>query len=95
MNIRHEAEKKSFVAYDDAGKEMGKLVYSLAKEGKMITIDSTMVDPEYRGQKIGDYLIQDLIADARAKEAKIWPVCPFAVAYFQKHPGEYDDVLLK
>lgn len=95
MDIRHEKDKKSFVAYDEAGKEMGQMIYSLAKEGKMITIDSTMVDPEFRGQKIGDYLIQALIADARENKAEIWPVCPFAVAYFKKHPGEYDDVLSK
>lgn len=95
MNIRNEKEKKAFVAYNEDGKEMGKMVYSLAKEGKMITIDHTEVDPAFQGQKVGDHLIQNLIAWAREEKAEIWPVCPFAVAYFKKHPGEYGDVLLK
>lgn len=95
MDIRNEKERKAFVAYNGEGKEMGEMVYSLAKEGKMITIDHTEVNPAFQGQKVGDHLIQNLIEWARAEKAEIWPVCPFAVAYFKKHLGEYEDVLLK
>lgn len=95
MIVRNEKEKKAFVAYNQEGKKMGEMVYSLAKEGKMITIDHTEVDPAFQGQKVGDHLIQNLIEWVREEKAKIWPVCPFAVAYFKKYPGEYEDVLLK
>ena len=78
---------------EDNGKEMGKISYSESE--KMIIIDSTQVDPLYKGQKIGDQLVEAVVKFARDAQKKIIPLCPFAQAYFEKRPDQYTDVLDK
>ena len=44
------------------------------------------------GRGIASRLAKHVIADARARDLLILPVCPFFAAYFQKHP-EHADVV--
>lgn len=92
MKITHDPSGKLFRAKDDE-KEMGKISYSESE--KIIIIDSTQVDPLYKGQKIGDQLIEAVVKFAREAQKKIIPLCPFAKAYFEKRPSQYTDVLDK
>ena len=92
VRITHYPSEKLFKAEGD-GKEMGKISYSESE--KLIIIDSTQVDSIYKGQKIGDQLVEAVVKFARDTHKKIVPLCPFAKAYFEKRPGQYTDVLDK
>jgi uncharacterized protein len=72
---------------------LAEMTFSRASE-RLIIIDHTDVPDALRGQHVGNILLERAIADARAKGAKIFPLCPFAAAQFRKH-AEYQDVLSK
>ena len=55
-----------------------------------IAIDSTFVPPEYRGRGIAQALVERGIADARANNVKIKPVCSYVAAQFRRHPAWSD-----
>jgi len=60
--------------------------------GNKIIIDHTSVDETLQGQNIGKRLVDSAVQFARAKEIKIFALCPFAKSVFDKNP-EYADVL--
>jgi len=51
-----------------------------------IAIDHTGVPPEFRGRGIAERLVNRAIADARAENGKIVPLCSYVVAQFRRHP---------
>ncbi len=57
-----------------------------------ISIDHTLVPPEFRGQKIADRLMVRAIEDAKTKGDKIIPACSYVAAQFKRHP-EWADLL--
>ena len=61
---------------------------------RMIIIDHTEVPEALRGQGVGDRLVAQAVADARAEGFAIFPLCPFAASRFRKNP-DYRDVLSK
>lgn len=69
---------------------MGELTY-LVKEG-VIVVDHIFVHPDYRGQKLARTLVLAAIEKARHENLKIFPTCPYAVAFF-KHHSEYASLL--
>jgi predicted GNAT family acetyltransferase len=73
------------------GKAVAEMTFSRASD-RLIIIDHTEVPEALRGRRIGNLLLERAIADARASGGKIYPLCPFAAAQFQRHP-EYQDVL--
>ena len=75
MRFTHYPNEKLFKA-EDNGKEMGKISYSESE--KMIIIDSTQVDPIYKGQKIGDQLVEAVVKfarDAQKQNNSSLPIC--------------------
>ena len=70
---------------------VAKMTFVYAGITKFI-IDHTEVNPEHNGKGYGKLLIQKAIAFAKEKDFKIIPLCPFAKAYFDKHP-ELSDLL--
>ncbi|MGX7030345.1 GNAT family N-acetyltransferase [Vagococcus zengguangii] len=79
-----------FIMTDETGQKMGEITFSIAGDTRLI-IDHTFVDPAFRGQKIGDQLVNQVVLKARAEGKKIIPLCPFAKRQFQQHL-EYQDV---
>ncbi|WPR71746.1 GNAT family N-acetyltransferase [Flavobacterium sp. NG2] len=73
-------------------KVVAKMTFVFAGPAKFI-IDHTEVNPEYNGKGFGKILIQKAIGFAKDKNSKIIPLCPFAKAYFEKHP-ELNNVLV-
>lgn len=66
---------------------------TFSKTGEhLIIIEHTAVPEGLRGRRIGNVLLEQAIADARASGTKIFALCPFAAAQFRRHP-EYRDVL--
>ena len=70
---------------------LAEMTFSRAGE-HLIIIDHTAVPEDLRGQRVGNRLLEQAIADAREKGFKIFALCPFAAAQFRRHP-EYRDVL--
>lgn len=66
------------------------MTFSLAGD-KMMIIDSTFVDDAYRGQGLGNALLDSVVAQAREEGRKIVPLCPFAKAQFDKNE-KYKDI---
>lgn len=77
----------------ERGNRKAEMGYTNAGEDKII-IDHTFVDTMFRGEHIGGDLVKAGVDFARESSLKIIPLCPFAMAEFDKHP-EYADVLVK
>lgn len=90
--IKH--EKGRYFIKNDQGQTVGELLYSDIAQGKAISIDSTRVNPDYRGNGIAGRLLQRAVQDAAASKKSIKPVCPYAKAAFLKNP-EYAKLTFK
>lgn len=75
--------------------------FELDVDGQLAIADCIMQNDEWivthvevpralRGGGVASSLAQGLIEQARAKNKRVVPVCPFMVAYFQRHPEAHD-----
>ncbi|MFN3931164.1 MAG: GNAT family N-acetyltransferase [Brevundimonas sp.] len=87
-DIRDNAEAHRYELPVDG--KVAVVVYNLSGQNLMIT--ETLVPEALEGQGIASRLAKHVIADARARDLLILPVCPFFSAYLQKHP-EHADVV--
>jgi hypothetical protein len=62
--------------------------------GTRVIIDHTDVDDRLRGSGAGKKLVQAAVEWARAENARLMPLCPFARSVFDRTP-EYSDVLAR
>ncbi len=58
-----------------------------------IIVDHTSVGDEFRGQGVGDQLLEKMVEYARENHLKVKPLCPFVKARMAKYPEKYGDVL--
>jgi hypothetical protein len=72
-------------------KDQPEMTFSRANP-QLIIVDHTYVPEHDRGKGIAGALVDRLIADAREKNFKIIPLCPYVKRKFQEHP-EWADVL--
>ena len=70
--------------------DLAVVTYNLSPPNLMIT--ETLVPQRLEGRGIASRLVRHVIADAKARDLLILPVCPFFSAFFQKHP-EHADVV--
>jgi predicted GNAT family acetyltransferase len=87
---REETGSKGRYVYRADGAE-AELTFSRAGEG-LVIIDHTGVPAAFRGQGVGQALVERAVADFRAEGRKVLPLCPFAAAQFRRHP-EWADLL--
>jgi predicted GNAT family acetyltransferase len=73
-------------------KRLAEMTYTVA--GTRVIIDHTDVDDALRGTGAGKKLVAAAVEWARAENARLMPLCPFARSVFDKTP-EYGDVLVK
>ena len=64
-------------------------------EGDRITIFHAEIDPEYRGQGLGDELAHDALEDVRRRGLVLVPRCPFIASYVRRHPDPYLDLVVE
>lgn len=67
------------------------ITYSIAGKN-LIIIDHTEVNENFAGKGYGKMLVEAVIEKAEKEKIKILPLCPFANAFFKKHP-EYHHLL--
>jgi hypothetical protein len=91
--IRHErsGHRGSFAWFQE-GKRLAQMTYTVA--GSRVIIDHTEMDEALRGTGVGRKLVHAAVEWARAENARLMPLCPFAQSVFDKTP-EYADVLAK
>ncbi len=86
-----ESESKGIVYINEGGDNLAEMTWVKGGEGYII-VDHTMVDDSLRGQGVGQKLLNRIVELARERNLKILPLCPFAVAAFNK-TAEIRDVL--
>ncbi|SEJ96241.1 hypothetical protein SAMN05518849_12123 [Sphingobium sp. AP50] len=59
------------------------------REGALV-FTHTQVPAALEGQGVGSRLIGAALADARAQNLKVVPLCEFVAAYIERHPQEQD-----
>jgi predicted GNAT family acetyltransferase len=72
------------------GEPAGLIRYT--RDGDVITLVHTEVEPKFEGHGVGSTLIQGALDDIRAHGRRVRPVCPFVRAYLERHP-EYADLV--
>ena len=60
------------------------------ERGDAIVVPHVETDPARRGQGMADRLMAGVLADLRATNRKIVPLCPFADTYIRERPEEQD-----
>ena len=55
-----------------------------------IVVPHVETDPALRGQGMADRLMAGVLADLRASNRRIVPLCPFADTYIRERPEEQD-----
>jgi len=91
MELSIEDRKFSFI--NEKGNQIAEIIYSLAGE-KIIIIDHTEVNDDYRGSLLGYKLFLEVVELAKNTGKKIIPLCPYAKSVFDK-TDEFDEVLFK
>jgi uncharacterized protein len=85
-----EGDSKGRYVYRAGGDE-AEMTFSKAG-AHLVIIDHTEVPGAFRGQGVGQALVERGVADFRAAGKKVLPLCPFAAAQFRRHP-EWADLL--
>lgn len=76
----------------DGMREQAEITISKATP-HLVIADHTFVPEAMRGQGVAIALAERLISDARRKNQRIVPLCPFLRAYAEKHSKELNDVI--
>jgi len=82
--------KGRYVGAVDGVDGEAELTFSIANP-KLVIADHTEVPESMRGRGIGRLLVERLVADARAEDFKVIPLCPYVNAERRKHP-EWADI---
>lgn len=67
-------------------------VIRYTRDGDIVTLVHTEVEPAFEGEGIGSALVGGALDDIRAKGKTFRPFCPFVAAYLKRHP-EYADLV--
>jgi uncharacterized protein len=56
------------------------------RDGDVVTLVHTEVDPAFEGHGVGSVLVKGALDDARARGLTVRPLCPFVAAWLRRHP---------
>lgn len=93
MLIQQEQEgSKGAFFVQENDERLAEMTYTMSSDTLLI-IDHTEVSPQLRGKNAGYQLVEQAVEYARAKDLKIFPLCPFARSVFEKNSAAFADVL--
>lgn len=75
--IKHLQNQNRFIITNEMGIEIGKLKYDVNNMNNFI-ISSTFIAPDYRGQSLGEKLVQEALDYAKGNHFYVESVCSFA-----------------
>lgn len=91
MELKHkETTNRNRFYLLDEGKEVGESTYVYVKD-HIIDINHTEIDINYRGQNLGEKLIEAVVNFARKKGIHVSASCPYAKKVLAR-TDKYDDV---
>jgi predicted GNAT family acetyltransferase len=67
---------------------------SYVRDGDVVDMQHTVVDPHLQEQGLGSELVAAALADARDRGLEVKPTCGFVAAYIREHP-EYADLVAR
>lgn len=76
---------------DVSGEEIGYMSFFIGTS-HILTLDHTLVYPEYEGQGYAGQLAKALVEYLTNEQLLVRPVCSYVQTYFQRHP-EYTHLL--
>lgn len=79
-------------AVNKEGTKMGEITYKLMGDDVLIA-DHTKVEEEFRGEGVGEKLVEALVEKCRLDDKKIKAECPFVKKIMEK-TADYHDVFL-
>ena len=88
---RKEMEDKGKFYIEDDNRQIALMTYKKSGDD-IIIIDHTEVDPNHRGEGLGEDLVEAGVKFARENNLKIVPACPFAKKVIDEKP-EFQTVL--
>jgi predicted GNAT family acetyltransferase len=91
VTVTDNADKSRFEAHLENGELAGVLTY-FRRDGVAV-YPHTKVDGRFEGRGIGGELARAALDDARGRELKVDPACPFVADYVERNP-EYRDLLV-
>ncbi|MDN3493271.1 GNAT family N-acetyltransferase [Winogradskyella bathintestinalis] len=92
MELKHEETTTRNRFYlVDKDMEVGEITYAYMKD-HIIDINHTEIHEKYRGQDLGEKLVEATVNFARKKEVKITASCPYAKKVLDK-ADKYNDVI--
>lgn len=67
--------------------------YTVARDGQddVVVMPHTEIEPDHRGEGLGDTLVQGALEDLRRRGKQVDPRCPFVNQYMQDH-DEFGDL---
>lgn len=74
------------------GKVAGLAMYRHRDDAIVVT--HSEVNPEFRGQGLGNELAKRTLELIRSRGEKVVPVCPFFARFVEEHP-DYDDIVVR
>ncbi|WP_269583701.1 GNAT family N-acetyltransferase [Roseibium sp. Sym1] len=89
ITLEQDGTKGRYAAIVDGIDVPAELTFSIVND-HLIIADHTGVPDSMRGMGVGKLLVERLVADARKKQVKIIPLCPYVKAQYQKHPDWAD-----
>ncbi len=76
---------------EEEGRRLAELTFSATPDRKLVILDHTEVSESLRGQGIARKLVGAAVAWARQTNVKLMPLCPVAMAVFDREP-QFADV---
>jgi hypothetical protein len=83
MEVTDNAAELRYEIHVD-GRLAGSIRYT--RDGDVVTLVHTEVDPAFEGHGVGSALVQGALDDARARGLTVRPLCPFVRAWLRRHP---------
>jgi len=92
MKLKHHTSKdRNRVYLVDEDKQIGEIVYTYLND-HIIDITHTEIDSNYRGQNLGQKLIDELVSYARNHHLKAKASCPYVAKVFESS-NNYNDII--
>jgi len=85
-------EKERIVAKDEKGQKLAEITFPF-RGADLVEIDHVFVSEECRGQGIAARLVELAYAHLKENQKKVEVTCPYAVAWFARHPDKQDIVV--
>jgi len=89
IEVRDNKERSRYEILDD-GATAGFVQYNM-RGGRLILVH-TEIHEEFGGRGLATQLIRGALDDARRRNLRVVPICPFVENFIERHP-EYDDLV--